>query len=76
MEFDFDADWVWFLIFAGVIVVRFIGSQIARARRGSKTEIPTRPRPQKTRRVSEPSGPPASAETYKLPDTPEPIEPR
>ena len=70
---EFDADWIWFAIVAGVIIVRALGSMISRAsKRVAGSERPSRGARLEGPTVASAPGP---AE-FRRPDDAKPIEPR
>jgi hypothetical protein len=75
---EFDADWIWFAIFAGVMVVRALGSLISRSRKRELGGNPTVQIPQARR--DQPSVPSvstmSSATEFNRDQDAKPIEPR
>jgi hypothetical protein len=73
---EFDADWIWFGVFAVVLIVRALGGLISRARQKAEVQLPQVRIGSKDSerfeadRVSSSAGASAGAET------PKPIEPR
>ena len=65
---EFDADWIWIAIFVGVMLVRGLGSRLARAARKSEPGVA-----EATRNAEFGSGPP---DQYHAESEPKPIEPR
>lgn len=70
---EFDTDWIWLAIFVGVMIVRAIGSRIARAAKSSQ------PRVEKVRDKARDEGRSpgfGSQQVYHAEKEPKPIEPR
>lgn len=73
---EFDADWIWIAIFAGVMIVRALSSRVARSRRRRSAQTsPVRRTP--TRQPTSFEGDTGmSVERYSDSEQPKPIEPR
>ena len=66
---EFDTDWIWLAIFVGVMLIRAVGSRIARSARNTAPKIEASPE----EKESPGFGP---QQIHRAEEQPTPIEPR
>jgi hypothetical protein len=73
---EFDADWIWFGVFAVVLIVRALGGLISRARRKVEMQLPQSRIGSEDSERFEADRVPSSARASAGAEKPKPIEPR